>query len=94
MELWIRSQDGESLIPVNKPIVVFDTSILYKESASYFITIGKYKTKERTIEVLNDIQNKLSYDMHLDGSYEWMDIQMKGMMVKGMMGYIYRMPKK
>lgn len=57
MNLWVRSQDKENLIPIKNPICVYDNKIIYKESASYVITIGTYKTKERAIEVLDEIQN-------------------------------------
>lgn len=59
MNLWVCSQDKENLIPIKKPICVYDNKIIYKESASYIITIGEYKTKERAIEVLDEIQSLL-----------------------------------
>jgi hypothetical protein len=59
MELWIRSQDRENLIPVSNPICIIDTEIVYKESATYIITLAKYKTKERALEVLDEIQYKI-----------------------------------
>ena len=57
MNLWVRSQDKECLIPIKNPICVYDNKIVYKESASYIITIGTYKTKEKALEVLDEIQN-------------------------------------
>ena len=57
MNLWVRSQDKENLILIKNPICVYDNKIIYKESASYIITIAEYKTKERAIEVLDEIQN-------------------------------------
>ena len=59
MNLWVRSQDKENLIPIKNPICVYDNKIIYKESASYIITIGEYKTKERALEVLDEIQSLL-----------------------------------
>lgn len=56
MNLWVRSQDKENLIPIKNPICVYDNKIIYKESASYIITMGEYKTKERAIKVLDEIQ--------------------------------------
>jgi hypothetical protein len=61
MELWIRSQDKEKFLPIDKPIV-YDFSefgshrIIYKESASYAMNLGSYKSKERALEVLDEIQ--------------------------------------
>ena len=59
MELWVRSQDKENLIPIKNPICVYDNKIIYKESASYIITIGEYKTKERAMGILDEIQDLL-----------------------------------
>ena len=59
MNVWVRSQNKEDLILIKKPICVYDNKIVYKESASYMMTIGKYKTKERAIEVLDEIQKTL-----------------------------------
>jgi hypothetical protein len=64
MELWIRSQDKEKFLPIDKPIV-YDFSefgshrIVYKESASYVMNLGTYNSKERALEILDEIQNIL-----------------------------------
>lgn len=59
MNLWVRSQDKENLIPIKNPICVYDNKIVYKESASYIMTLAEYKTEERALEVLDEIQNKI-----------------------------------
>jgi hypothetical protein len=65
MELWIRSQDKEKFLPIDKPIV-YDFSefgshrIIYKESASYVMNLGSYKSKERALEVLDEIQEVIN----------------------------------
>ena len=66
MDLWIRGQDRERLIkPIdfyieanlnfhtNKPI---DFDIYALNFANSDIKIGKYKSKERSLEVLDEIQ--------------------------------------
>ena len=70
MELWIRSQDRESLLKVEK-IFYFNTCsemestgrnvILNKEwiGEKNCIELGEYKTKERALEVLDEISNKI-----------------------------------
>lgn len=68
MNLWVRSQNKENIIPIKNPICVYDNKIIYKESASYIITIAEYKTKERAIEVLDEIQNILKPKYILDTS--------------------------
>ena len=59
MNLWIRSQDKERLTEVN------DLRIYYgKEEDLWAIEdcddLGYYKTKERALEVLDEIQNAIS----------------------------------
>lgn len=65
MNLWVHSQDKENLIPIKNPICVYDNKIIYKESASYVITIGEYKTKERALEVLDEIQRTIAKNQSL-----------------------------
>ena len=59
MELWIRSQDKECLMKVNR--VDYDLSngehrIMVN---GYETLVGRHKTKERALEVLDEIQNIL-----------------------------------
>lgn len=68
MELWIRSQDKERLI---KPIDFYiEETIDYVNKSSEFdiyalnlanddIRIGTYKTKERALEVLDEIEERI-----------------------------------
>lgn len=66
MKLWIRSQDKESLIQVD--CLCIEKNEIDKEEYIYSsfdivqgcITLGTYKTKERAIEILDEIQNKLN----------------------------------
>ena len=60
MELWIRSQDKKSLVNT-KTIEVCDNDIVVWDEEKYDIKIylGKYKTQERALEVLDEIQSKL-----------------------------------
>ena len=63
MELWVCSQDKETLMKVNNGILYHGTDnrncIAIKESPSYIHTIGEYKTKQRALEILDEIQNIL-----------------------------------
>ena len=68
MELWIRSQDKMNLVKVrqigvnyqdNKQIIANYTPELYANSGEYYELLGTYKTKERAIEVLDEIQDEL-----------------------------------
>ena len=59
MELWVRSQDKKHLIKC-EAIMYEETGIGYGLRAftkNYDFDIGIHKTKERAIEVLDEIQN-------------------------------------
>ena len=60
MELWIRSQDKTTLINTRR-IDVDDNNIIVWDEGRYAseIYLGIYKTKERALEVLDEIQDLL-----------------------------------
>ena len=62
----MRSQDKMNLVKVrqinvnyqdNKQIIANYMPELYENSGEYYEILGTYKTKERAIEVLDEIQN-------------------------------------
>ena len=57
MELWIRSQDKRTLINTRR-IDIDDKSIIVWDEGRYAseIYLGEYKTKERALEVLDEIE--------------------------------------
>lgn len=68
MNLWIRSQNRAALVKVDELYVqknygeylVTDVPIDYPNNETYAgINFGTYKTKERALEVLDEIQRKL-----------------------------------
>lgn len=61
MELWIRSQDKERLIKTEDLYIEFNGDVdptlqPYRIVTDKFIELGIYKTKERALEVLDEIQ--------------------------------------
>ena len=63
--MWVRSQDKKNLVKVrqigvnyqdNKQIIANYMPELYENSGGYYELLGTYKTKERAIEVLDEIQ--------------------------------------
>ena len=60
MELWIKSQDKRTLINTRR-IDVDDNNIIVWDEGRYAeeIFLGTYKTKERALEVLDEIQNRI-----------------------------------
>lgn len=61
MDLWIRSQDRESLIKCNKVDIMWDDGVPYIFLNGNFPDdiVGSYLTKERALKVLDDIQSLL-----------------------------------
>lgn len=66
MELWIRSQDKTMLYKANE---VFTESVINncKETGEYYICVNNegfatYKSKERALEVLDEIQQFVNND--------------------------------
>ena len=64
MKLWIRSQDKLGLIICNG-IGIYEKNKMY-ELAYGFTTYGRYKTKERALEVLDEIQSKIAENKCLE----------------------------
>lgn len=68
MDLWIRSQDKMNLVQIkqislnyqdNKQVIANYVPEQYENSGCYFELLGTYKTKERALEVLDEIQKLL-----------------------------------
>ena len=63
MELWIRSQDKKRLIKIDNIKVYEDLKDNYSDIRAVFndyeLSLGEYKTKERALMILDEIQNIL-----------------------------------
>ncbi len=63
MKLWIRSQDKDILVKVDSLLIDDNNNDIYTQCwvgvnlETY--TLGKYKSKERALEVLDEIQEKI-----------------------------------
>ena len=66
MELWVRSQDKMNLVKIkqinidyqnNKQIIANYEPEQYENSSCFYELLGTYKTKERALEILDEIQN-------------------------------------
>ena len=87
MELWVRSQDKKCLIKTN--LIEYETGAMLKGATdidgNYHI-LGKYKTKERALEVLDEIQELFEpTTITLDGKY---------METRQLDAFVYEMPKE
>lgn len=71
----------------NKQIIANYTPELYENSGGYYELLGTYKTKERALEVLNEIQNKINL-INLGHDFGSPMVDLKNLT------YIYQMPEK
>lgn len=101
MELWIRSQDREHLMKTTDvDISVDDKTIILINNYE----MAKYKTKERALEVLDEIQNILKPKMIVntykveqaklcDGT-QFIQPMLDDIQVQNATTYVYEMPKE
>ena len=88
MSFWIRSQDRQALIPINKMITNTCEGLFYDG-----IILGTYKSKERAIEVLDEIEDLLTIDLKINDSYYKVDTIIKAEILNSMIK-VYEMPKE
>lgn len=105
MELWIRSQDRMKLC--NAKVFSLDndqTGIFCNSCEDSYVFAGKYKTKERALEVLDEIQNILKPKMIVntykveqaelcDGT-QFIQPMLDDIQVQNATTYVYEMPKE
>lgn len=77
MELWIRSQDRMNLVQIkqislnyqnNKQVIANYEPEQYENSDCFYELLGTYASKERALEVLDEIQNILFPKFKVDTS--------------------------
>ena len=96
MDLWIRSQDKRNLKKINTEIYIKEGLSNYAEGDVYFIVssgteLGEYKTKERALEVLDEIQEYIIPTLSL------LDDTLSGKQicqVDNILSMVYKMPKE
>ena len=62
MDLWIRSQDKTNLIKVDRLDVSenkIEANLKFHYNGCNYVVLGEYATKERALEVLDEIQSIL-----------------------------------
>ena len=59
MDLWIRSQNRKDLTKIEKFYVDIDGEIYGYAQGLESVKLGEYKTRERALEVLDEIQSLL-----------------------------------
>ena len=61
MELWIRSQDKTALAQVDNLSCIENRIVFIPNNLGGSATVGKYKTKNRALEVMNEIETLILY---------------------------------
>lgn len=91
MNLWIKSQNGENLM--NNPLRIHyeigynEEHRIYANTYDECILMGKYITRERALEVLDEIEKKINLiNLGSDFGSPMIDLENPT--------YIYRMPKE
>ena len=91
--MWVRTQDKMQLVKINEIHIKVDEDGFVgiwvddkKESLKYFL--GTYKSKERAIEVLDEIQNKIEGKRVLIDAYGGIEIKKKDN------NKVYQMPEE
>lgn len=96
MSLWIRSQDRESIFEVQNVFYSTDNetkhlirTVVANNIPKGIIELGQYSTKERVLEILDEIQNIFSLRIK-NMSYDEADLFLKAKMLDG----CYEMPEE
>ena len=102
MELWIRSQDRTILRKVDT-IGIVEGRDFWSIDENLTVSFGKYKTKERALEVLDEIQNILKPIIKIKYEYddsqpimngEWLKSLKEENKIEELSTYVYEMPKE
>lgn len=95
--MWVRSQDKKTLVKVDKLIIAYDTDEKIYEIHNVYDSLGVYKSKERALEVLDEIQ------AYLENNYlsiNDMPQHNNGLIANGLILFpnnkqtVYQMPKE
>lgn len=94
MNLWIRSQNKEMLIPNPKLSLEDIKNEYWIIDLCDDTVLGTYKTKERALEVLDEIQKVIELpEYNMSEFYEQIDLFLKANILN-QMTKIYEMPKE
>lgn len=101
MELDIRSQDKTNLVKAYNIYVNCDLDIygIYAQTINSYLLLGTYPTKERALEVLDDIQNtiflKNMYEQDKEVvSKSWNDFDQEEIKILRKKIVVYEMPEE
>ena len=94
--MWIRTQDRKVLINVDN-MYINQKDDKYSVIADYcndnWFALGTYSSEERAIEVLDEIQKRISPDFNFNGNDKETDLFVKTQILNSMIAF-YQMPKE
>ena len=90
--MWIRSQDKKTLVKADKLIIGYDKDEKVYEIHNVYDSLGIYKSKERAIEVLDEIQERISPKFNYKWNNEEADLFIKTQILNSMIA-VYQMPE-
>ena len=87
MELWIRSQDKVSLTKIDNLCCIDNRIVFIPLRQNGRMTLGKYATEERALEVFDEIQSRLNIRHSSGASAEFI-------VLSEIVPIIYEMPEE
>ena len=98
MDLWIRSQNGNVLMPVKSKLELFYDAPEHILIISNDTILGAYKSRDRVLEVLDEIQSLIDFmvckEIFTYDSEQFMQLTYKQIQHIKENGCIYEMPKE
>ena len=103
MELWIRSQDRTTLMKVDRLDIDYSNGLYLIKSDGFVTLLANYKSEERALEVLDEIQNILKPIIKIKYEYddsqpimngEWLKSLKEENTIEELSTYVYEMPKE
>lgn len=103
MELWIRSQDRTTLMKVDRLDIDYSNGLYLIKSDGFVTLLANYKSEERALEVLDEIQNILKPIIKIKYEYddsqpimngEWLKSLKEENKIEELSTYVYEMPKE
>jgi hypothetical protein len=99
MDLWVRSQNKYRLLKVESLQIIYnqeDNELPYSINSSYEL-LGSYKTKERALDILDEIQQMLKNET-IETEIKYIDNQVYETKIIGKPDIlknivVYQMPK-
>lgn len=92
MDLWIRSQDGMLISKFDS--IRISGAVISGYTGEYHFLLGEYETEERTLEVLDEIQNFIDNNYEVDIPSCSGNMIANGKIVLKTRRVVYEMPKE